>query len=633
MFVAKLLALITFKRYRSMVDNKQVINVGIRFNELKNRFNGSVMVYIKGSIIGVISLAICTLFASYWIAELADLDAKAINLSGSLRMDSYQLGMLSLEGEAAQVEKQIKEFEQKLRDPIFQKLQNDDELNLLWSQIVGHWEQVLKPELIRLPIEEHVQFNQHITLLASHADDFVSAVQRHAEDKIRLLRSIQLAALFITLLFGFFTLHLISLRVEKPLNELTHAAYAIGKGNFTHKINLKGDDELALLAATFNHTSNAIASMYGQLESRVKEQTQELELNNQALAFLFKTAKLLLEAQESKVDLQVILDDLAKLIEVNDIELCLMTASGDMPYAQLKPQADSVGPCGAQSCENCDGNAAFVALSQPTITRFPLVYGQNNYGVIAVRSQKQLQADSWQIHLVQSVADQIALSLNLDVQHDQARRIALLNERTVIARELHDSLAQALSYLKIQVTRLSKTQEKQKFEMQPPIIDELKMGLDSAYRQLRELLTTFRLKMVSEGLESALEKTIEQLSEQSSMQFHLNFAIKQVPLSPMEEIHLLQIAREACQNTVHHSKGDNVWIDLQVTAANKLQLSVADDGVGMVNGTEKLNHYGMAIMQERAKHLQGELFIAPRAEKGTEVKLEFQPVGGSQNYH
>ena len=227
----------------------------------------------------------------------------------------------------------------------------------------------------------------------------------------------------------------------------------------------------------------------------------------------------------------------------------------------------------------------------------------------------------------------IALSLNLDVQHDQARRIALLNERTVIARELHDSLAQALSYLKIQVTRLSKTQEKQKFEMQPPIIDELKMGLDSAYRQLRELLTTFRLKMVSEGLESALEKTIEQLSEQSSMQFHLNFAIKQVPLSPMEEIHLLQIAREACQNTVHHSKGDNVWIDLQVTAANKLQLSVADDGVGMVNGTEKLNHYGMAIMQERAKHLQGELFIAPRAEKGTEVKLEFQPVGGSQNYH
>ena len=51
--------------------------MGIRLNELKNRFNGSVMVYIKGSLVGIISLAITTLFASYWITELADLDAKA----------------------------------------------------------------------------------------------------------------------------------------------------------------------------------------------------------------------------------------------------------------------------------------------------------------------------------------------------------------------------------------------------------------------------------------------------------------------------------------------------------------------------------------------------------------------------
>ncbi|TMP29070.1 nitrate/nitrite two-component system sensor histidine kinase [Pseudoalteromonas rubra] len=625
--------LITFKRYRLLVENKWVIIVGMRFNELKSRFKGSVMVYIKGSIIGVISLAICTLFASYWIAELADLDARAINLSGSLRMDAYQLGMFGLEGRSEQVGERIALLEEKLRNPIFQKLQSDAEINQLWSALVEHWHSALKPELMNLPIENHSQFNELVAMHATYADNFVLAVQMHAESKIRLLRTIQVAALFITLLFGAFILHLISLRVEKPLIELTHAAYAIGKGNFTHQMNLKGDDELALLAATFNHTSSAIASMYGQLESRVKEQTQELEVNNQALTFLFKTARLLLESQENKIDLQHVLDDLAQLIEVDDIELCLMTASGDIPYAQLKPHTDSNALCGAKNCDNCDGSGAFIALAQPTVMKFPLVYGSNNYGVIVVRGQKRFESDSWQMQLVQSVADQVALSLNLEVQHDQERRIALLNERTVIARELHDSLAQALSYLKIQVTRLSKTQEKQKFDLQPPIIDELKMGLDSAYRQLRELLTTFRLKMVSEGLEAALEKTIEQLSEQSKMQFHLNFAIQQIPLSPMEEIHLLQITREACQNTVHHSKGNNVWVDLRVTEDKRLQLVVADDGVGIASGSEKLNHYGMAIMQERAKHLHGELFIVPRAEKGTEVKLLFQPAGGSQNYH
>ena len=61
--MAKLLELITFKRYRLAVIKIRVIIVGMRFKELKNRFDGSVMVYIKGSIIGVISLAICTLLA------------------------------------------------------------------------------------------------------------------------------------------------------------------------------------------------------------------------------------------------------------------------------------------------------------------------------------------------------------------------------------------------------------------------------------------------------------------------------------------------------------------------------------------------------------------------------------------
>ncbi|WP_062567396.1 ATP-binding protein [Pseudoalteromonas arabiensis] len=606
--------------------------MGIRLNELKNRFNGSVMVYIKGSLVGIISLAITTLFASYWITELADLDAKAINLSGSLRMESYQLGMFGLEGNKQEVDKRITIFEEKLRDPIFQKLQKDEQLNELWLQTIIQWQKFLKPSLVNLPIENKTQFNLYVKALAESADDFVYAVQIDAESKIRLLRTIQVGALFITLLVGMFTLHLISLRVEKPLAELTHAAYAIGKGNFTHHVDLQGDDELALMGATLNHTCEAIASMYGQLELRVKQQTEKLELNNQTLAFLFKTARVLLETREKKHDLQQTFDELAQLIDVPNIELCLMTASGDRPYMQIKPSQDQIGLCAAQNCKRCEGNAAFVSVDEPTVTRFPLVYGSEHYGVVVVRGGRDFSEQSWQLQLVQSVTDQVALSLNLDDQQNKDRRIALLHERTVIARELHDSLAQALSYLKIQVTRLSKAQEKQQYELQQPIIDELKMGLESAYRQLRELLTTFRLKMVEDGLEASLKKTMEQLAEQSAISFHLEFAVKQVPLSPMEEIHLLQITREASQNTVHHSHGKNVWISLKQLADGQIELSVSDDGVGINQGSEKLNHYGMAIMQERAKQLNGELTVQPREKGGTQVKLIFHPEGGEDTY-
>ena len=137
---------------------------------------------------------------------------------------------------------------------------------------------------------------------------------------------------------------------------------------------------------------------------------------------------------------------------------------------------------------------------------------------------------------------------------------------------------------------------------------------------------------MGEGLEAALEKTIEQLADQSNMQFHLNFKISEVPLSPMEEIHLLQIAREASQNCVHHSQGNNVWISLTLGADKHVELLVKDDGIGLSNSRDKLNHYGMAIMQERAKHLHGELFVEDSKSGGAEVKLVFRPVGGTQNY-
>ena len=147
--------------------------MGIRLNELKNRFNGSVMVYIKGSLVGIISLAITTLFASYWITELADLDARAINLSGSLRMESYQLGMYGLEGNKQEIDKRIAIFEEKLRNPIFQKLQNDEQLNVLWQQTIVHWQSFLKPALLNLPIEDKAQFNLYVKTLAQNADAFV----------------------------------------------------------------------------------------------------------------------------------------------------------------------------------------------------------------------------------------------------------------------------------------------------------------------------------------------------------------------------------------------------------------------------------------------------------------------------
>ncbi|MCW3173916.1 ATP-binding protein [Shewanella subflava] len=587
---------------------------------MKKHFLGSVMFYITMSLTSIIAIAIMTMFASYWITEQADIDAYAINISGSLRMQTYQLGFYTNAGLTYEANQTILLFEDKLNSPIFNKLRQSPEVTSLLKELTAFWYQEVKPNLT----SGDPALTQYLATQTSLADQIVNLLQQNAEHRIVLLRTIQLVAVFITLILGLLILYLMKLWVQIPMAQLTKAAHAIGKGDFTQRVHVKGDDELALLAATLNHTCDAIATMYGQLEKRVKEQTQELKRNNKALLFLFTTVRTMLEKQEHKIDYQKLLDELAELISIDNIELCLMTAEGNNPYLQVQNHQLASHLCATKNCNKCHGDAVFINIAEPKDTLYPLVYNDINYGVLVVTNNLNMSQHSWQNQLIQSVADQVALSLNLADQHNKERRIALLQERTVIARELHDSLAQALSYLKIQVTRLDFSQQRQQYEQQQPIIDELRLGLDAAYRQLRELLTTFRLKVLDEGLHPALNKTLELLTEQSEMHFSLNFAIQQVPLSPMEEIHLLQIAREACQNTIHHSHGEHVWINITQPEVSKVVLTVADDGIGITN-TAKLNHYGMAIMQERAKQLNGELNVRDRLGGGTEVELIFTP--------
>src|SRR5690606_18215411 len=101
----------------------------------------------------------------------------------------------------------------------------------------------------------------------------------------------------------------------------------------------------------------------------------------------------------------------------------------------------------------------------------------------------------------------------------------------------------------------------------------------------------------------------KQFGDQSDIVFRLDYQLENTPLVPHEEIHLLQIIREACQNTIHHSQGSDVVVRLSQDDQEKIHLSIEDNGVGIPENAEKLNHYGLAIMQERSRHLGGKISI------------------------
>lgn len=216
----------------------------------------------------------------------------------------------------------------------------------------------------------------------------------------------------------------------------------------------------------------------------------------------------------------------------------------------------------------------------------------------------------------------------LQYQEGLSRRLMLFEERSIIARELHDSLAQSLSYMKMQVARISKL-----FDRNAPEekiregLEDLQQGLDAAYKHLRELLTTFRLKLDVPTLYLALKTTIDECDNmKEDISVVLNFGLGHCPLSPNEDIHVLQIIREAITNAVKHSKANLIELVCEHGDSNKVIFKVVDNGIGIPDNPYKDHHYGLSIMQERADLLHGTLDIGPSSEHaGTTVALTFTP--------
>jgi two-component system nitrate/nitrite sensor histidine kinase NarX len=596
----------------------------------------SIVVRISVALAGIVALSMATMMTSYWISDKADSDAAAVNIAGSLRAQSYHFGMVISQPVRDEIElaSVTHKLTQTWEHPIFNSLRHDNaQLRETYRAARNHW-LTIQPQL-----QAGVAFHDIQPLLAEQMDllnQLVGSIQRHAESNARSLRLVQVTALFLVLGLSAVVIYWLKAKVAQPLFELTQAAKRVGQGDFSYQIVPRQLDELGILAQTHNRMSEAIAHMHEQMEEKIEQQTQALQRSNTTLQFLYDTAKNIIEHEPSGIDYDRIVTNLAQLIEIDDIELCLMTEIGDSPYLQIKPADDTSALCAAQNCFSClkgeiirnDGSESLNGAPDTIgVSRysFPLLYEQQHYGVLVCRMKNGRNLDHWKQQLVQSVSDQLAVALSLQRQEDNAHRLALAHERTVIARELHDSLAQALSYLKIQVARLNRALKNNDRSTLDDVSAELQEGLSSAYRQLRELLTTFRLKVDGPGLLSSLQTSVKQLSEQCEMEITLDYQLANLPLTPNEEIHLLQIVREAAQNAIHHSAGNRVLIKVIQDHQKQVCVSIEDDGIGISQSPEKLNHYGLAIMQERCKNLGGELTICSREDGGTGVYFRFTP--------
>lgn len=247
-------------------------------------------------------------------------------------------------------------------------------------------------------------------------------------------------------------------------------------------------------------------------------------------------------------------------------------------------------------------------------------------GILLVEMDSERFLEDSEVKVLDITAKLLTMVTRFQRKDEEGRRIAILEERAAIGRELHDSLAQSLSYMKIQLARLqSKAGNLTDDNGDKVDLSDLREGLDNAYRGLRELLSTFRAHMDLRGLGYAIQSAIDEFSQRSDLTITLDNRLVNCRLTVNEEFHILQVVREALSNIVRHSGATKVIILMILKENDSVELTVDDNGSGFVPADDKYDHHGQAIMKERAFNLGGTIDVMAMRHGGTRVKLTFMP--------
>jgi len=514
-------------------------------------------------------------------------DAEAINIAGSLRMQSYRMAhALNINDQA--LEDKIARFESSLNSSALQKVaKQDNEINQRYLKVKQRWQQ-LKPYVVN---HDTVYFDHHVVGFVDLIDQFVAETQYNSEGKVFSLTYLQIFAFVIITLIAIYTLWYIQRNISKPIYRLVEAVRQVQSGDFKISIPTRyASIEMETLARGIISMSQDLDSSYQTLENQVKEKTKELRRANQDLNFLYNLEQILFNSTLNQQHFKQSLQLLCETLGIRGAKLQLNKLGMEVNY-----------------------QAGEVELSPP----IALELDRERYGYLILPEVPESRAA-----IVNSYCRTITKVLRFEQGLLQKQKLLLMEERATIARELHDSLAQTLSYLKIQ-TSLLQRQLKQSpcdYQQSLEISEEIQSVLSAAYVQLRELLSTFRLTIKSALLVESLQVLVEELASQYPQQIELTTDIANDMVEANKQIHIIQIVREAIINALKHADCDKISITC-VGDAEQITIEVADNGLHGSKLKHLDEHYGLQIMQERAERLNGKICFEQSLSGGVLVKL------------
>ncbi|QPF74029.1 HAMP domain-containing protein [Roseateles sp. DAIF2] len=606
-------------------------------------------------------VALASIAFTLWVSWQLEGGAGAINEAGRMRMATYRMVLdRSTSADPQQLAVTVAQFDamvQRLREgdverPLF--VPSNEACQTQLAAVAARWPR-LREALLNSD-EPLPSLRAEADAMVETVDRLVSAIEHTIASRTAMLGGlcfglvVLVAAASVAFVSGTFVW------IVRPLQRLRDGLATMARRDFSQRIDERNSvEEFASLARGFNRMADTLQRSYRGLEDRVAEKTADLARQNERLAALYEVALL----GSSQTRLETLAQTFARKIrEVAGADAAavrlvdqagkrlLLLAQTSLPEALLEAErCVQVGSCacgdqppgelpgtrvipirsiGPQSLRHCE------AAGYQTVVVIPMRTAQHGIGEVELFFYGERTMSPNERQLLDAMVGHVATQLENLRLAARDRELAVSQERNLLAQELHDSIAQSLAFLKIQVALLRDALHKNEPAKVDRSLAEIDAGVRESYADVRELLLHFRTRSGHEDIEHALRSTLAKFERQSGIATSMTISGDAVPLPPDQQVQVLHVVQEALSNARKHSGAAEVA--LHVHQAPHWCFEVRDDGrgfdVGHGPGGEEGSHVGLRIMRERAQRIGALLRIDSAPGRGTRIRLELPPDGG-----
>ncbi|MBT3277684.1 ATP-binding protein [Candidatus Thioglobus sp.] len=454
---------------------------------------------------------------------------------------------------------------------------------------------------------------------------------------------ILLVSLILLVYFGLY----LSIRKDFLLPYANLQDWVLGfKSNQSMRLDEAHDTTFQPVATAINHLIDENQHLYDDMESILKKQIQRLSHKSASLETLYNVSSKLNQLHSTDELFEYFLGMFASMTGASsgaarslaeDGELYLVAQRGVIdPEGQQAQILNSDCFCGevamakqagvqfsVHTCGKCVGNKSREIADVGTIF-IPLRHHGKTLGIFNLFFDSEPSLSFDERALLESIAENIAIALDKSTLNEQTKRMELSQERLFLSQEIHDSLAQTIYSLKLQVSVLGNSLKQAKQLDAYHQVEALQTNITQANQELRELMCNFRVPLDPKGIEVSLENLVNRFKSEEGIATFLQVKGK-IRVEPEVEMQIMRITQEALSNIRKHAGARNVRILL--TAEPYCQLLIEDDGIGFVKdqGASEImgNNIGMNIMKERAQRVGAQIEVESEVDEGTRITVNF----------